>query len=91
MSSEQFSVGSLVRVREREWVVLPSETPDVLNLKPLSGAEAESCGIFLPLERDEVQPAQFQPPKLLMNIYTEAVTPAKREAASKVVDILWRM
>jgi hypothetical protein len=63
MSSEQFSVGSLVRVREREWVVLPSESLDVLNLKPLSGAEAESCGIFLPLERDEVQPAQFQPPK----------------------------
>jgi integrase len=26
-----------------------------------------------------------------MNIYTQAVTPAKREAASKVVDILWRM
>jgi len=25
-----------------------------------------------------------------MNIYTQAVTPAKREAASKVVDILWR-
>src|SRR5438552_1113293 len=63
MPSEQFSVGSLVRVREREWVVLPSESPDVLNLKPLSGAEAELCGIFLPLERDEVQPAQFQPPK----------------------------
>ncbi len=26
-----------------------------------------------------------------MNIYTQAVTPAKREAASKVVDVLWRM
>jgi integrase len=26
-----------------------------------------------------------------MNIYTQAVTTAKREAASKVVDILWRM
>jgi integrase len=25
-----------------------------------------------------------------MNIYTQAVTTAKREAASKVVDILWR-
>ncbi|MDE3179467.1 MAG: tyrosine-type recombinase/integrase [Acidobacteriota bacterium] len=25
-----------------------------------------------------------------MNIYTQAVTPAKREAASKVVDLLWR-
>lgn len=62
MTSEHFSVGSLVRVREREWVVLPSETLDVLKLKPLSGAEAESCGIFLPLESEEVHPAQFQPP-----------------------------
>jgi integrase len=26
-----------------------------------------------------------------MNIYTQAVTSAKREAASKVVDVLWRM
>ena len=26
-----------------------------------------------------------------MNIYPQAVTPAKREAASKVADILWRM
>jgi len=26
-----------------------------------------------------------------MDIYTQAVTPAKREAASKVVDVLWRM
>jgi integrase len=26
-----------------------------------------------------------------MNIYTQAVTPAKREAASKLVDVLWRM
>jgi len=57
-----FTVGSLVRVREREWVVLPSESPDVLNLKPLSRTEAESCGVFLPLEHDDVQPAQFRPP-----------------------------
>jgi integrase len=26
-----------------------------------------------------------------MDIYTQAVMPAKREAASKVVDVLWRM
>src|SRR5579883_1812912 len=63
MSSEQFSVGSLVEAREREWVVLPSENPDVLNLKPLNGAEAESCGIYLPFENDGIRPAPFQPPK----------------------------
>ena len=26
-----------------------------------------------------------------IDIYTQAVTPAKREAASRVVDVLWRM
>jgi len=26
-----------------------------------------------------------------MDVYTQAVTPAKREAASKVVDVLWPM
>jgi superfamily II DNA or RNA helicase len=57
-----FTVGSLVRVREREWVVLPSEDSDVLNLRPLSGSEAEACGIHWALEGDEVQSTQFQPP-----------------------------
>lgn len=61
-ASNQYSVGSLVRVREREWVVLPSEDPEVLNLRPLSGSESEACGIHLALEGTEVQPAQFSPP-----------------------------
>jgi len=39
------AIGSLVRVRERDWVVLPSEDPEILKLRPLSGSEAEVCGI----------------------------------------------
>lgn len=58
----KFEIGSLVRVREREWVVLPSPRDDVLLLRPLGGAEAEICGIYKPLEEHLVRPASFQPP-----------------------------
>ena len=59
----RFEVGSLVRCREREWVVLPSERDDVLLLRPLGGVEAEVCGIYLPVEGDAVAPAAFAPPE----------------------------
>ena len=60
----QFTVGSLVRCREREWVVLPpaSDQPDLLLLRPLGGAEAEVCGIYLPIEGAGVTAATFPPP-----------------------------
>jgi hypothetical protein len=35
----EYPVGSLVRIRERDWVVLPSEDAEILCLRPLSGAE----------------------------------------------------
>ncbi|PDW04557.1 helicase-related protein [Candidatus Viridilinea mediisalina] len=57
-----FTVGSLVRCREREWVVLPSLDADLLLLRPLGGAEAEICGIFLPVEGERVAEASFAPP-----------------------------
>ncbi len=43
------TVGSIVRARGREWVVLPSPEPDVLLLRPLVGGEAELFGIYCPL------------------------------------------
>ncbi|NTU77994.1 MAG: DEAD/DEAH box helicase, partial [Chloroflexales bacterium] len=58
----RFTVGSLVRCREREWVVLPSPDEDLLLLRPLGGAAAEVCGIFLPVEGDRVAEASFTPP-----------------------------
>ena len=58
----RFPVGSLVRCRQREWIVLPSEQEQVLLLRPLGGSEAESCGIYLPLEGHLVEPASFDPP-----------------------------
>jgi superfamily II DNA or RNA helicase len=55
-----FEVGSLVRVRGREWVVLPESTEDFLMLRPLGGSDDEVTGIYVPLE--PVEPAQFAPP-----------------------------
>jgi superfamily II DNA or RNA helicase len=58
--------GSLVRCRDREWVVLPSADPDLLLLRPLGGGDGEVTGIHLPLSRalkiDTVEPASFPPP-----------------------------
>src|SRR6266567_5522119 len=55
-----FAVGSLVKVRGREWVVLPESDEHLLLVRPLGGTEDEVTGIFLPLER--VTPATFALP-----------------------------
>src|SRR5260370_34172832 len=46
-----FAVGSLVKVRGREWVVLPESDERLLLVRPLGGTEDEVTGIFLPLEQ----------------------------------------
>jgi superfamily II DNA or RNA helicase len=55
-----FSVGSLVKARGREWVVLPDSEEDLLVLRPLGGTDDEITGIYLPLEK--VEPADFDLP-----------------------------
>lgn len=55
-----FSVGSLVKARGREWVVLPESADDLLVLRPLGGTDDEIAGIYLPLEK--VEPASFALP-----------------------------
>lgn len=55
-----FAVGSLVRARGREWVVLPESGNDLLIIRPLGGREDEVTGIYLPLE--DVTPATFDLP-----------------------------
>ncbi len=57
-----FAVGSLVKARGREWVVLPESGNDFLLLRPLGGTEQEVAGVYLPLEGDDVQPAAFDLP-----------------------------
>lgn len=55
-----FSVGSLVKARGREWVVLPESQEDLLVVRPLGGTQDEVAGIYLPLET--VEPARFDLP-----------------------------
>jgi superfamily II DNA or RNA helicase len=55
-----FAVGSLVRARGREWVVLPESEGDLLVVRPLGGADEEIAGLWSPLET--VESAQFALP-----------------------------
>lgn len=55
-----FDVGTLVRARDREWVVLPESQDDFLVVRPLGGTDAELAGIDTALE--QVQPASFDLP-----------------------------
>ena len=55
-----YSVGSLVRARSREWVVLPESQDNFLILRPLGGTEDEITGIATALE--PVEPARFDLP-----------------------------
>ncbi len=55
-----FAVGSLVRARGREWVVLPESDEQMLVLRPLGGTDQEIAGVYLPLEK--VQQARFDLP-----------------------------
>lgn len=55
-----FSVGTLVKARGREWVVLPESQDDFLVVRPLGGTDAEVAGIDTHLE--SVDPASFDLP-----------------------------
>jgi superfamily II DNA or RNA helicase len=55
-----YAVGTLVRARGREWVVLPDSTDDFLVLRPLGGNQDDVAGVLPGIET--VQPANFPPP-----------------------------
>ena len=62
----EFKTGSLVRVRSRDWIVLPSNDENLVLLKPLGGSEDEITGIYLPLgfEDDHIQSTDFPIPTI---------------------------
>lgn len=55
--------GSIVTCRNRQWVVLPAESSDIIRLRPLSGNEDQICGIYRPLGLEEIAGAQFPLPQ----------------------------
>lgn len=61
-----FTPGVLVRVRERDWVVLPSDDEELLIIKPLGGSDEETAGIYLPLQlaHDEPVLSRFPHPSV---------------------------
>jgi len=63
MTSKQLAKpGNLVRVRGREWVVLPDSTEELLLARPLGGLDEEAVGIVPAIE--SVESATFAPPQL---------------------------
>ncbi len=62
--STSLQPGKLVSLRGRDWVVLPSDSQELLVVKPLGGSDEEMTGIYLPLEipEDVPQDARFVPP-----------------------------
>jgi len=59
MTNFDFKPGSLVTLRNRPWVVLPSEDIDLLLLKPLGGSDDEITGIFKPLANEVDKPQTY--------------------------------
>lgn len=72
----EFYPGSLVSARGREWIVLPESDAETLHLRPLGGGEKDESLIYLPLERQPVQPATFPWP---------TVEQARNHAASQLL------
>lgn len=54
-----FKPGSLVTLRNRPWVVLPSDDKDLLLVKPLGGSEDEITGIFKPVAEENDIPVPY--------------------------------
>jgi len=54
-----YKPGSLVTLRNRPWVVLPSEDSELLLLKPLGGSDEEITGIFLPVAGSTEKPQSY--------------------------------
>lgn len=59
MTNFDFKPGSLVTLRNRPWVVQPSEDADLLLLKPLGGSDNEITGIFKPLANEADKPQTY--------------------------------
>ena len=62
MTSANYSPGTLIRARGREWIVLGGSSADVLRVRPVSGSEEDQTLIHLALEAVPVVEASFPSP-----------------------------
>ncbi len=62
MEAVSFKPGNLVKLRGREWVVLPEPRDDLLKLRPLGGSDDDATLIYLPLEPKPPVSATFELP-----------------------------
>lgn len=60
-----FAVGSLVRARDRVWVVLPESSDELIVARPLGGGDDEIAGIYQPLETVESAAIELPDPTQL--------------------------
>lgn len=59
MSEFDYKAGSLITLRNRPWIVLPSDDKDLLLLKPLGGTDLEITGIYKPLANAADKPQRY--------------------------------
>ncbi len=57
-----YSPGSLVRLRERDWVVVSPEEDGVLRLRPVDGSSNEITGVLFDLEKSSISPTEYSSP-----------------------------
>jgi superfamily II DNA or RNA helicase len=73
MTNVQYTLGSLIHARGREWIVQPGSVAPLLRLRPLSGAEEDGALIHIGLE-PSIESAHFpQPDPALEGSQGEAV------------------
>ena len=57
--------GSLIKYRNRDWMVLPSDDSELMMIKPLGGSDEEITAIYLPLQvmpGEQPEPSHFPAP-----------------------------
>lgn len=56
--------GTLIHYRKRDWMVLPSDEPEILKIKPLGGSDEEATAVYLPIAFpiERITSAQFPEP-----------------------------
>jgi superfamily II DNA or RNA helicase len=59
MNFDTFKPGSLVTLRDRPWIVMPSDDKNLFLVKPLGGTEEETTGIYIPLANQTDLPYSF--------------------------------